>query len=98
MKTYYVKFAYGEEAEPQVRSFKATSSGRAVQKCLCEYPGAKVRELFSEGGLGANYGCTVYEVPPSGSVSVGVKAQPAPAPSQGETTIPFFDESRRLHC
>jgi hypothetical protein len=89
MKTYYVKFTYhgeGEQFEPQVRSYKATSPGEAFEKCLEEYPDAKLIQSRSEGGLGVNYGSISY--PPVSTARVVAE----PAPKAEETRFPFFDE------
>jgi len=89
MKTYYVKFRYngeGELVEPQIRRYKATSPGHAFEKCVSEFPGAKLIEGWSEGGLGINYGCITY-APPS---TVRIVAEPAPKAE--ETKFPFYDE------
>jgi hypothetical protein len=80
MKTYYVKFSYdGEgELEPQVRSYRAASVIRAFEKCLKEYPGARLIEAWREGGYLDGYGSTTYQ-PPS---FVKVEAEPAPKEEQ----------------
>ena len=80
MKTYYVKFSYdGEgELEPPVRSYRAASVLRAFEKCLKEYPGARLTEAWREGGYLDGYGFTTYQ-PPS---FVKVEAEPAPKEEQ----------------
>jgi hypothetical protein len=80
MKTYHIKFSYDGEGkrEPQVRRYKATSPGEAFQKCLREYPGAKLIEAWREGGWLDGHGITTYK-PPS---LVKVKARSAPKEEQ----------------
>jgi hypothetical protein len=78
MKTFNVKFCYGGEGEPYVRSYKVSSVMRAFEKCLREYPGSKLIEAWREGGFLDGYGITRYE-PPS---TVKVEAEPAPQVEQ----------------
>jgi hypothetical protein len=65
MKTYHVKFSYAEggELEPQVRTYRVASVIRAFEKCLKEYPGARLIEGWREGGYLEGYGITVYQPP-----------------------------------
>ena len=88
MKTYHIKFSYdGEgELEPQVRRYKATDPGHAFEKCLREFPGAKLLEGWNEGGRGSEYGCITY-APPS-----TVRTAAEPRPKAEETRFPFYDE------
>ena len=88
MKTYHIKFTYdGEhELEPQIRNYKASSPGDAFKKCLREFPGAKLIEGWSNGGLGFNYGCITY-APPS---TVRIEAEPAPKAE--EQKFPFWND------
>jgi len=80
MKTYYVKFSYnGEgELEPKVRSYRAGSVIRAFERCLKEYPGARLIEACREGGYLDGYGMTTYQ--PSSLVKI--EGKPAPKEEQ----------------
>jgi hypothetical protein len=75
MKTYHVKFSHdGEgELETQVRSYRVASVIRAFERCLKEYPGARLIEAWREGWYLDGYGFTIYQ-PPS---FVKVEAEPA---------------------
>jgi len=87
MKTYYVKFAYYDEAEPQVRKFQATSPGHAFQQCLREFPGARLFEGWCEGWIGrVTRGGITYE--PLSAVRVVAES----APVAEETKFPFYDD------
>jgi len=89
MKNYHIKFSYnGEgELEPQVRRYEATSPGHAFEKCLQEFPGAKLLECRHEGRIvGITHGCITY-APPS---TVRIVAEPAPKVE--ETKFPFYDD------
>jgi hypothetical protein len=82
--TYSVEFAYNDELKPQIRKFQAANAGHAQKKCLKDYPGAHVIEIWREGLYGE--GITVYQ-----PVSTA-KVEPLPAIKTEETTFPFFDE------
>jgi hypothetical protein len=86
MKTYHIKFSYDGEGESQVRRYKATDPGHAFEKCLREFPGAKLLEGWNEGGRGSEYGCITY-APPS-----TVRTAAEPRPKAEETRFPFYDE------
>jgi hypothetical protein len=87
MKGYTIKFCVRDE-EPQFQSYRATSPGDAFARCLRDFPGAKLLEAFSEGGLREHYGCITY-APPS-----TVRSMAQPTPKEEETTFPFFDACR----
>jgi hypothetical protein len=86
MKTYRIEFTYDGEGEAQVQSYKATSPGHAFEKCLREFPGAKLLEGWNEGGRGSEYGCVTY--PPPSTARIVAE----PAPKTEETTFPFYDD------
>jgi hypothetical protein len=83
MKIYHVKFSYDGEGE-LVRSYRAASVIRAFEKCLVQYPGAKLIEARIEGRYLDGYGVTTYK-PPS---TVRVEAEPAPKEEQMKFDFP----------
>ena len=82
MKTYHVKFSHDGEGELVKHRFEAIeprlSSGPPFEKCLKEYPGARLIEAWREGGYLDGYGFAIYQ-PPS---FVKVEAEPAPKQEQ----------------
>jgi len=85
MKTYCVKFCCSDQVQ-QFRRYKATSPGHAFIKCLREFPGAKLLEGWTEGGLGAYYGCVTYTSPST------VKVVANPATLEEETVFSFYHD------
>jgi hypothetical protein len=85
---YRIKFTCNGEGEPRVRSYKATSPGHAFEKCLREFPGAKLIEGRCEARLstGTSYGGITY-APPS---TVRVVAEPTPKTE--EIKFPFWND------
>jgi hypothetical protein len=55
-----------------VRRYDATNAGHAFQKCLKEYPKARLIKGWKEGGYQDGWGITTYE-PPS---TVTIEAKP----------------------
>jgi hypothetical protein len=79
---YNVKFADDENTrELRVRSYEAASAGQAFQKCLREFPKARLIEAWREGRYLDGYGITTYEPPSTPKVEV---AEPAPSREEAE--------------
>jgi hypothetical protein len=77
MNVYSVKYDEGATG-PYVKKFKAINAGQAFQKCLKEYPEARLIEAWREGSYKDGYGITSYQSPSMAKV----EAEPAPGKEQ----------------
>jgi hypothetical protein len=89
MHLYHVKFIRDGETKPQVVRYRVGSMVSAFDKCLREFPEAKLIGGWVEASYKDGGDITVYEPPSTARILA------EPAPEEEQTSFGFFEEISR---
>jgi hypothetical protein len=68
-----MKVSFFVDGEEHTEGFSAVSAGQAFEKCLEQFPGAKLIQAWREGGYADGHGITIYSPPSFAKVAAAAQ-------------------------
>ena len=72
-----MKVSFFVDGEEHTEGFSAVSAGQAFEKCLEQFPGAKLIQAWREGGYADGFGVTTYSPPSFAKVEAAAQTPKA---------------------